>query len=172
MAAEAQLPQVAVPGRPLGPTSKYLPGPGTHVHEGNVVASLLGRVRVSQPAKAPGPAKRLTRITAPPPEELPTLSVARDDKKREALPDVGNVVLCKVVRIMPRQAIVSIRQVEGTVLDTEWQGVIRVQDVRATEKDKVKIYESFKPGDVVRAEVVSTAICCGARRASCEGGGY
>lgn len=30
----------------------------------------------------------------------------------------------------------------------------RVQDVRATEKDRVKIYSSFRPGDIVRAEVV------------------
>ncbi|POR36432.1 Exosomal core protein CSL4 [Tolypocladium paradoxum] len=56
---------------------------------------------------------------------------------------------------MPKQAIVVIQQVGGTVLQTEWQGVIRVQDVRATEKDKVKMYESFKPGDVVRAQVIS-----------------
>jgi exosome complex RNA-binding protein Csl4 len=42
------------------------------------------------------------------------------------------------------------------VLEAEWQGLIRVQDVRATEKDRVRIYESFRPGDVVRAEVVSS----------------
>ena len=30
----------------------------------------------------------------------------------------------------------------------------RVQDVRATEKDKVKIFTSFRPGDIVRAQVV------------------
>jgi exosome complex component CSL4 len=56
---------------------------------------------------------------------------------------------------MPKQAIVVIHQVGETVLQTEWQGLIRVQDVRATEKDKVKIHESFKPGDIVRAQVIS-----------------
>src|SRR5690606_24223533 len=86
--------------------------------------------------------------------ELPTVSVARHERRREVLPDVGNVVLCRVVRLVPKQAIVSIQQVGGTVLDAEWQGVIRAQDVRATEKDKVKIHESFKPGDTVRAQVV------------------
>lgn len=34
-------------------------------------------------------------------------------------------------------------------------GIIRVQDVRITERDKVKIVNSFRPGDVVRAIVVS-----------------
>jgi exosome complex component CSL4 len=30
-----------------------------------------------------------------------------------------------------------------------------VQDVRATDRDKVKIYNSFRPGDIIRAEVIS-----------------
>ena len=33
----------------------------------------------------------------------------------------------------------------------------RSRDVRATEKDKVEMYRSFRPGDVVRAEVISLA---------------
>ena len=153
MAAD-DIPAVAVPGKILGPTTKLASGPGTHIHQGNVVSSLLGAVTVTPPAKAPGPAKRLNRITSAP-EELATVSVARYGRKREILPDVNNVVLARVVRLMPKQAIVVIQQVGETVLQTEWQGVIRVQDVRATEKDKVKIHESFKPGDIVRAQVVS-----------------
>jgi exosome complex component CSL4 len=77
-------------------------------------------------------------------------------KRREVLPEVGNVVLCRVIRITPRQAVVAILVCGDTVLEAEWQGLIRVQDVRATEKDRVKIYESFRPGDIVRAEVVSS----------------
>ncbi|GJN75288.1 exosomal core protein CSL4 [Purpureocillium lilacinum] len=154
MAAD-DVPAVAVPGKIIGPVSKYASGPGTHIHDGNVVSSLMGKVTITPPAKAPGPAKRLNKITAADPEELATVSVSRHGKKREILPDVGNVVLARVVRLMPKQAIVVIQQVGDTVLQTEWQGVIRVQDVRATEKDKVKIYESFKPGDIVRASVIS-----------------
>ncbi|KAF5580580.1 CSL4-core component of the 3'-5' exosome [Fusarium pseudocircinatum] len=149
------IPSVALPGNILGPVTKFAPGPGTHVYEGNVVSSLLGRVTVTPPAKTPGPQKRLNKITAPTTEELATISVARHGHKREVLPDVENVVLARVLRLMPKQAIVVIQQVGDTVLQTEWQGVIRVQDVRATEKDKVKIYESFKPGDIVRAQVIS-----------------
>ncbi|KAG5992146.1 hypothetical protein E4U54_003725, partial [Claviceps lovelessii] len=147
MAAD-ETPSVAVPGQILGPSSKYLAGPGTHMYEGNVASSLLGKVTITPPAKRAGPAKRLNKITAPAPEERATISVARHGRKREILPDVNNVVLARVVRLMPKQAIVVIQQVGETVLQTEWQGVIRVQDVRATEKDKVKIHESFKPGDI------------------------
>ncbi|KAF7562110.1 hypothetical protein G7046_g2036 [Stylonectria norvegica] len=149
------LPSIALPGNVLGPLSKYAPGPGTHVYDGNVVSSLMGRVAVTAPVKPVGPAKRLNKLTAPVTEELAIVSVARHGHKREVLPDVNNVVLARVVRLMPKQAIVVIQQVGETVLQTEWQGVIRVQDVRATEKDKTKIYESFKPGDIVRAQVIS-----------------
>lgn len=146
----------ALPGKVLGPASKYAAGSGTHIHEGNVVSSLMGVVSITAPAKTPGPAKRLNKLTAPTTDDLSTISVARHGSKREVLPDVNNIVLARVVRLMPKQAIVVIQQVGETVLQTEWQGVIRVQDVRATEKDKVKVYESFKPGDIVRAQVV----CC------------
>lgn len=169
---------IAIPGQLLGPASKYKPGPGVHLHESNLYSSVLGTVNIAQPANSSsstanttgqGPAKRISRITQTlaasraGPSELPTVSVSRDvgsapgggRKQREVLPQVGNVVLCRVTRITPRQAVAAILVCGDTVLEAEWQGVIRVQDVRATEKDRVKIYESFRPGDIVRASVVS-----------------
>lgn len=155
----AVVPSTALPGAVLGPTTGYAPGAGTHVHNGQVISSLMGHVTVT-PSKTPaGPAKRLNKLTSKDSSSasLATISVARHGRRREVLPDVGNVVLARVLRLMPRQAIVVIQQVGETVLQTEWQGVIRVQDVRATEKDKVKVYESFKPGDIVKAQVVRLA---------------
>jgi exosome complex component CSL4 len=161
---------IAVPGQDLGPTTKYLPGPGTHLHSSHIYASIAGPISISTPPKPLGPQKRLTKITAAAPTPLPTVSVVRSSgldakagelhtAKREVLPEVGSTVLCKVTRITPRQASVAILVVGETVLDGEWAGVIRVQDVRATEKDRVKIFESFRPGDVVRATVVCTVSC-------------
>lgn len=53
---------------------------------------------------------------------------------------------------------VSITVVDGVPLPAgeEFTGVIRTQDVRATEKDKVKIGDCFRGGDVVKGMVV----CC------------
>jgi len=168
----AQTP-IAIPGQLLGPSSKYQPGPGTHIHSSNLYASILGPIATSTPPKAVGPPKRLTKILPAAPPALPTISVAREVEsaagdsgfgskdgkkevaKKELLPEVDSIVLCRVTRITPRQATVAILVVGETVLDGEWQGLIRVQDVRATEKDKVKIFESFRPGDIVRAQVIS-----------------
>lgn len=47
----------------------------------------------------------------------------------------------------------------GAISSTEvgegFGGIVRLQDVRMTERDKVKMVESFRPGDIVRASVVS-----------------
>lgn len=42
----------------------------------------------------------------------------------------------------------------GSVCGEEWAGVIRREDVRATEKDRVVCQEGFRVGDVVRGVVV------------------
>lgn len=169
---------VAISGQLLGPSSKYQLGPGTHIHESNIYASILGPIQITHPKKPVGPAKRPTKITPLDPSLLPTISIARDLEpqapreavfasqdvenkkiaKKELLPEVDSIVLCRVTRIMPRQAVVSILVLGENVLDGEWQGLIRVQDVRATEKDKVKIFESFRPGDIVKAQVVCSDI--------------
>ena len=57
----------------------------------------------------------------------------------------------QVTKINPRQAGCDILCVGPRALESSFQGVIRQQDVRATEIDKVLIVESFRPGDVVRA---------------------
>lgn len=51
----------------------------------------------------------------------------------------------------------SITVVDGIPLPQgeEFTGVIRSQDVRATEKDRVKLAECFRGGDVVKGLVVS-----------------
>jgi exosome complex component CSL4 len=181
-------PPIAIPGQGLGPTSKYLPGAGTHIHKAHIYASVAGVIHTAAPAKATGPQKRLTKITTPAENSLATVSILRPSHagaggslvseladeskgkglqvqvrpqgrgKAEVLPEVSSTVLCKVTRITPRQATVAILVVGETVLEGEWQGIIRVQDVRATGKDRVKIFESFRPGDVVRAVVVSTLL--------------
>ncbi|KAK9369546.1 hypothetical protein V1509DRAFT_619772 [Lipomyces kononenkoae] len=73
-----------------------------------------------------------------------------------AVPDVNDIVLVRVLRINPRQANVAILVVGDSHSSTdEYGGIIRAQDVRETEKDKVKIQSCFKPGDIVRARVIS-----------------
>lgn len=56
----------------------------------------------------------------------------------------------------------SVAAVQGTMVGAQpydvgeaFRGVIRSQDVRSTDRDKVRIIDSFRPGDIVRAEILS-----------------
>lgn len=136
------LPAVAAPGQPLASSASYLPGPGTSLFASNIVSTIAGAV------------------SALPTTPLPTLTVRRTpltatSASTSVLPTVQSTVLARVTRINPRQATVSIFCVGDVPLNDEFQGIIRAQDVRATEKDKVKIFESFRPGDIIRALVIS-----------------
>ncbi|XP_035124558.1 exosome complex component CSL4 isoform X2 [Callithrix jacchus] len=60
-----------------------------------------------------------------------------------------------VSSINSRFAKVHILYVGSTPLKNSFRGTIRKEDIRATEKDKVEIYKSFRPGDIVLAKVIS-----------------
>ena len=71
-------------------------------------------------------------------------------------PAPNSIVLGMVTRLSPLQATLSITVVDGVPLPAseDFTGVIRSQDVRATEKDKVKIGDCFRGGDVVKGLIV------------------
>lgn len=58
-----------------------------------------------------------------------------------------------------RQANVAILVVgeeeQNGVCADEWAGVVRREDIREMERDKVKVQESVRVGDLLRGEVVS-----------------
>ncbi|KAK5117739.1 hypothetical protein LTR85_008714 [Meristemomyces frigidus] len=135
---------IALPGQTLGPTSANNIGSGTHIHDSHLIASIAGLL-TSIPST--------TKAT-----KLPTVSIARPTGP--LLPEVGTTVLGKITRTNPRQANLSILALGPTGEHTVAAGdsfpaVIRQQDIRATEIDKVKVSESFRVGDVVRAVVIS-----------------
>ena len=82
-------------------------------------------------------------------KKLPKITVQRN-KIQSAVPDVGSTVIGKVIRVNPNFATLAILLVGVHPCQQSYQGIIRLQDVRATEKDKVQIKKSFRPGDIVR----------------------
>ncbi|KIK06876.1 hypothetical protein K443DRAFT_230606 [Laccaria amethystina LaAM-08-1] len=124
-----------LPGQPVvlpsrGPAPQL--GTGVYVRDASIRASLLG---------------------------VPTLDAATltIPRLRPRPPAPNSIVLGSVTRLSPLQALISISVVDGVPLPPgeEFTGVIRTQDVRATEKDKVKIGNCFRGGDVVRGVVIS-----------------
>ena len=130
------------PGMRLGSADAFCAGRGTYVLEGWLHASVVG-LKQEVPAQ-PGEAGR------------PTVEVVQVRERGQTIqPQVGDSVICKVHKVNPRMASCHIICVNGRALDQDFPGVLRSLDVRATDIDAVQIYESFMPGDVVRAEVLS-----------------
>ena len=65
---------------------------------------------------------------------------------------------------MIKQVNVAILVVDDQICADEWSGIVRREDVRATEKEKVMIAEGFRVGDLIRGEVV----CSESRQAQCS----
>jgi exosome complex component CSL4 len=130
---------IVFPGQRLGRTQQYQSGPGTYIRHGIIYASLVGKKEIT---------------TSVDNEDLPILSVL-SEKESTSLPEIDSIIIGRVLRVNPRFATVSILAVGSKPCKENFQGIIRTQDVRSTEKDKIKMYECFRPGDIIRAQVIS-----------------
>lgn len=130
---------VAIPGERLGSLEQFSSGNGTYTRHGYVYASLAGYKQLQEQKNG----------------EKPVICVIREEEKH-VVPEAGSVVTCKVISTNPRFCKVAILGVESTSLKETFKGTIRKEDVRATEKDKVEMYKSFRPGDIVLARVLTS----------------
>ena len=135
--AAASNEDVVIPGDFLCQASKYAPGRGTNRRHNRIFSSLTGRVQID--------------TTHTP---LPLISV-QSKKTLDCIPHVGSVVIGKVINISDRQAKITLMSVNGSTLMVPLHAVLRKEDVRATEKDTVQMFHCFRPGDIVRARVIS-----------------
>ena len=149
-----------LPGQPLSVRRDRVDvGEGAYARDAYVLASRIGYEDV---ASKEGRAEEVAGV--------------RGTKAALALPRPGSTVVGRVTRVNARQATVSILVVDGEpcggaqatsvgaysnraagegVDGTDFQGVVRAQDVRSTDKDTVVMTACFRPGDIVRARVIS-----------------
>ncbi|ODV82710.1 hypothetical protein CANARDRAFT_239672 [[Candida] arabinofermentans NRRL YB-2248] len=88
-------------------------------------------------------------------------------------PSENDIVLGRITKISNTRAFMEILnidtgiksiQLDSSTLITNlipsdsgdnFKGIIRSQDIRSTDRDKVKVGECFRPGDVIRAQIIS-----------------
>lgn len=137
MAAVAKNGDVVVPGDRLCPASDFCEGEGTLERHGTIYSTLSGTVRTDF-------------------GHVPIARISVERQKRlHHVPKEGAVVVCKILSVTQRHAKARILSVNGKVLPDQLRGVIRREDVRSTERDSVDMFNSFRPGDFVRARVIS-----------------
>lgn len=137
--------QLFIPGQSIGLASKFCPGTGTHIANDHIQASVLGTKTNTIPTHN----RTLPPILAVHPPDSTT------PKPVPLLPAVGALVYARITRLTRQQAHASILVVSSTVATHPFRGILRAQDVRSTEKDKVKLADCFHVGDIVRALVIS-----------------
>ncbi|VEU20790.1 DEKNAAC101665 [Brettanomyces naardenensis] len=93
-------------------------------------------------------------------------------KFASATPKLNDIVLARVMKISNNRVNVEILSIDtNNSASTEkelmmanlatnengenFKGMIRSLDIRSTERDKVKTWECFQPGDIIRAEIIS-----------------
>ena len=123
-----------VPGMRLCSVDEHVGGNGTYTLQGFVYASVCGCIRLI--------------------EEGGKVEVAGGHER--ALPAaIGDLVTAKVASVTPRAAKLHILCVGSSALKEPFRAQLRKEDIRATEKDKVEMYKSFRAGDIVLARVIS-----------------
>ena len=71
------------------------------------------------------------------------------------VPAPGDIVTAMVTIVNQRFCKCTIKCIGDIVLSRPYRGIVRREDVRATEKDRIEMYKSFRPGDIILARVVS-----------------
>ncbi|PSR92799.1 Exosome complex component like [Actinidia chinensis var. chinensis] len=144
---------MVTPGEVLGKASELKAGRGAYVatHNNTVYASLTGRRSLNPP-----PSDSPDKVPPPSdsPDKRPTVEVT-GHKAHGAVPVPGSIVIARVAKVMARMASADIMCVGSKSVREKFSGIIRHQDIRATEIDKVDMHSSFRPGDIVRASILS-----------------
>ena len=173
--------QWVAPGDRLGQASQFgAVGAGCYVRGNHVHASVVGMCEITA-LDAGSAAKAADKAAA---AALPSVSVSAPYAEPPVVPDVGNIVTAKVSAVAPRPTIscsaqsgsltrdvspcvcqvvsitrqvarVSIVCVGETALKERFSGVVRRENIRAEEIDRVEVQNSMRPGDVIVAEVRS-----------------
>ena len=129
---------VVLPGVRLCPSDNvHLGGHGTYTQHGYIYSSLVGEMKLVNNADK-------------------TVTVEVEGLSEDSLvPGQQDVVTVRIMSVNPRWAKCNILCVGDVVLSESYRAVIRKEDVRQTEKDRVELYKCFRPGDIVLARVIS-----------------
>ena len=160
--------EVVFPGSVLGKVGEYKQGEGIYEDGSQLVASFVGRQQLDMDSNMMNviPLARVRRfeiglagavdasasskLDLTPGFQVPPLA-------RRALPKAGQLVTGVVTRIAHNAVSVDITHIEASKLLFAFHGVIRPEEIRQDCTTPQPLYQSFRPGDEIRAEILSTS---------------
>lgn len=127
---------ICLPGQRLSLCDKtHVAGQGTYERQGYIYSMLAGIVDVV--------AKDGVQIVE-----------VHSKGEQTLVPAQGDIVTAQVTIITQQFCKCLIKCIGDTVLTRPFKGILRKEDVRASEKDRVDVYKSFRPGDIILARVL------------------
>ncbi|CAG9814594.1 unnamed protein product [Phaedon cochleariae] len=132
--------RICLPGQRLCLSDKvYTSGQGTYERQGYIYSQLTGCLDIVEK------------------DNVKVVEV-HSSGEQTVVPGQGDIITAQVYIITQQYAKCNIKCVGDTVLRRPFRAVLRREDVRATEKDRVEIYKSFRPGDIILARVAERSI--------------
>ncbi|XP_012223041.1 transcription initiation protein SPT3 homolog [Linepithema humile] len=127
---------ICVPGQRLCVSDKVnIAGPGTYEQQGYIYSKLAGIVKLITDDK--------TR----------TIEV-HGITEQSIVPAPGDIVTAMVTVVNQRFCKCSIKCIGDIVLTRPYRGILRKEDVRILEKDRIEMYKCYRPGDIILARVM------------------
>ncbi|GAB0094483.1 Csl4 [Sergentomyia squamirostris] len=127
---------ICVPGQRLCAVDEdTVSGSGTYERGGYIYTVLTGQVHIRK--------DKATKFIEVKPLGMETV-----------VPTVGDVVTAKITVVNQRFAKCQIFCVGDKILNRNYRGVIKKEDIRAAERDSVEVQKCFRPGDVILARVL------------------
>lgn len=124
--------QFVAPGDSLGVIEEFTPGQGTYVERGKIHAKISGRTLLDMQNKTVS--------------IYPLVRGAR-------VPKVGSIVTGQVTSLQSKTAIVRIFRIGNEQLTGVFSGLLYISDVSRSYVESIN--DACKPGDIVRAKVIS-----------------
>lgn len=127
---------ICVPGQRLCLADKInVAGPGTYEHQGYIYSKLAGIVKLIKDEKS---------------HTVEVHSII----EQSIIPAPGDIVTAMVTLVNQRFCKCTIKCVGDIVLTRPYRAILRKEDVRSVDKDKIEMYKCYRPGDIILARVM------------------
>ncbi|KAI5694155.1 hypothetical protein M8J75_011692 [Diaphorina citri] len=133
-------PPICIPGQRICQLdSDIVGGRGTYVRQGYLYSTLAGTVSINKHIEDN--------------KEVSVIEVS-SYKKEVIVPTPGDVVTARIMAVQQHLCKAHVISVGNTALSRTFRALLRRENVRATEIDRIEMYKCYRPGDIILARVL------------------
>ncbi|CAD2088189.1 exosome complex component CSL4, putative [Plasmodium vinckei lentum] len=128
---------IVLPGEVVGSLNNYISGNNTYILKNEIRSTILGKKNISINNEN---------------KQIISVDVIKD---YVPLPQVGDLVICKVYRVTFNMIYCNIMLTNNKPLKNSLKGYINKSDIHIYEGDLGDNFDCFKQGDIIKAKVLS-----------------